>query len=599
VLNFGDEVGRYRIGAVLGAGRLTRVYSATHVQLGSRYAIKFFLAPHPELQRLMLQEGRAQGRLSHPNIVGVSDVIRLKDGCVGLVMEFVDGPSLERWMRVHGAFSTEDASVLLGQVLDAVGAAHQQGVVHGDLRPGAILLSQDADYAKVADFGIGQLPYQLSGLELPPQSLRWLAPEQQTDPGSATIASDIFSLGCIFFEMLTGQPAFDEAAGRWSDITEHLPDCLPHFVYLIRRSMDPDPARRFQSCSAMLQTLFPDGAGARHVLTPHGPRGKTLIPDKGFLDEGVFQTIFPHEDDLLPETTSLSDITVASTAPPPAAPTTLSERIQAKSRGPARALGLLSLLLVAGLGGWWMGASQEPVVSTAAVAAPSPRPSLRISPPISAGRSRPDEAVVVEAGLVEAGLVETEGVAEGVAEEAPAEARVEPEETRRVEREERTEVEAPETVSEVVTEEAPPEEAPPEEPPPEEPSPEVEETPETERTDTLGDGLAAVLTTNEPEETPPEAAVVSILGSWTGRYDGRPCTLKITAQDGESITGVFIVQLGNTQRRFSLSGTFDGTRFTLSDGRQVRITASATASRISGGTITIGRDKEQGWSVTR
>ena len=90
-----------------------------------------------------------------------------------------------------------------------------------------------------------------------------------------------------------------------------------------------------------------------------------------------------------------------------------------------------------------------------------------------------------------------------------------------------------------------------------------------------------------------------MLGTWSGRYDGRPCSLQITSQDGERIAGVFIVQLGNTQRRFSVSGTISGSRISLSDGRGVRIIASVSGASMSGGTVSIGRNKEQGWSATR
>ena len=104
-------------------------------------------------------------------------------------MEHIDGPSLARWMRVNGAFPVEEASALFAQVLSAVDEAHKQGIFHGDLRPGAILLSQDGLTAKVADFGIGRLPYRLTGVALEEADQRWMAPEQSGAPGSATRGS--------------------------------------------------------------------------------------------------------------------------------------------------------------------------------------------------------------------------------------------------------------------------------------------------------------------------------------------------------------------------------------------------------------------------
>ncbi len=526
MLSFGAEVGRYRIGAVLGTGRLTRVYSATHIQLGSRHAIKLFLDPHPGLQQLMLQEGRAQGRLSHPNIVGVTDVIRLPDGYVGLVMEQVEGLSLERWMRAHGAFSIDAAAALLGQILDGVGEAHRQGVVHGDLRPAAILLSQDARTAKVADFGIGQLPYQLRGLGLTPDSSRWLAPEQREAPGSATIASDIFSLGSIFAEMISGVPAMDETTGQPTGAHEVLPDCPVHIVSLLRRALSPDPDARFQSCSEMLSALLPEGV-IRPALAPVSPQGATLIPD-----ETLLQTIYPQEDHPQED--------LRGPPAPPARPP--------RRRSAGQLLALLGMLGLTGFFGWWLGASREPIVSAPAEAAPE------VQPPAPA--DEPPVQVVIT-----------------LAEEPPE----------------------PAEVSEPVAAAPRPEPVVPRRerlPPPVEPV-EVELV---EAEPVEAEALAEVEPVVEPEAR--VVAPLDVLGSWTGRFDGRPCTLRITGQEGEQLAAIFLVQLGSTQRRFTLTGTLHGSRMVLTDGGQIRITASIGGGGLSDGTIRIGRKEEQGWSAT-
>jgi serine/threonine-protein kinase len=204
-------VGRYRLAARVGAGGMGVVWRALDIRLDRIVAVKVLhpeLAGSPEFRDLLLWEGRLAGRVSHPGVVQVRDY---DDGSAGgvphLVMEYVTGPSLAAVLRAEGALSPHRVLGLIAEVAEALAGAHAAGIVHRDVKPGNVLF--DGGRVKIADFGIAQaagaVPVTPAGLVLGTPA--YLSPERVVGlPG--TPASDLYGLGMIAYECLTGRPPF-------------------------------------------------------------------------------------------------------------------------------------------------------------------------------------------------------------------------------------------------------------------------------------------------------------------------------------------------------------------------------------------------------
>lgn len=208
----GQLFGNYRVEGPIGSGGQADVWLVRHVQLGSLAALKVLRLSSPALERRLLQEGRVQAALRHPNIVSVMDVVVVGDGC-GLIVEYIDGPSLEHGLETNRP-SLAEAEALFADIVRAVEQAHDRGIVHRDLKPANVLLATvgGALVAKVADFGLARVFLEVgSGTRTGATmgTLRYMAPEQVRDASTVDERADLFSLGCILYELVTGAPPFD------------------------------------------------------------------------------------------------------------------------------------------------------------------------------------------------------------------------------------------------------------------------------------------------------------------------------------------------------------------------------------------------------
>ncbi|MBL8602956.1 MAG: serine/threonine protein kinase [Myxococcales bacterium] len=211
--------GRYRLDALLGAGGMGRVYRAQHLLLGEPVAVKFLLqewSNKPELRARFRREAVVLARLRHPGIVSVIDFGEL-DGELYLVMELLRGFSLESQINAGGnLMPLFRVGAVIDQVLQVLEAAHGQGIVHRDLKPDNIMLldaGDRTDKVKVLDFGIAALQDDEGQVEKLTQAgqvrgtPQYMAPEQCM--GRTTLpATDIYAVGCILYELLTGATAF-------------------------------------------------------------------------------------------------------------------------------------------------------------------------------------------------------------------------------------------------------------------------------------------------------------------------------------------------------------------------------------------------------
>jgi len=206
ILTPGTEVERYRVVRVLGQGGMSVVYEVVHTRLGTAHALKVLTRGGPAMEERLLSEGRIQAQLRHPHVVPVTDVIDVGD-TLGLVMDLVRGTSLATVLASE-RLSLEAIDHLALQVLDGVAAAHAAGVVHRDLKPGNVLVEVVGDEvaAKVADFG---LVHVLGDPSRPTVAgtLRYMAPEQLLG-ARVDARADVFALGAILFELISGERAF-------------------------------------------------------------------------------------------------------------------------------------------------------------------------------------------------------------------------------------------------------------------------------------------------------------------------------------------------------------------------------------------------------
>jgi serine/threonine-protein kinase len=212
------QIGPYRIEGELGRGSMGIVYRASRDGLATPVAIKLLnpaIAADPGMAARFVREGRAAALANDPGVVGVSDFGTLPDGRAFLVMELVEGRTLEAVLAERGAFAPIEALRVTLRIVAALEAAHVRGVIHRDLKPSNIFLTSDGQI-KIADFGAALVQDVTRGLGGVEDSVvlgtpAYMAPEQaQAQPTDDR--ADIYSLGCILFRMLSGAPPFRGSA---------------------------------------------------------------------------------------------------------------------------------------------------------------------------------------------------------------------------------------------------------------------------------------------------------------------------------------------------------------------------------------------------
>ena len=269
---------RYEIGALLGRGGMAEVRAGWDRRLGRAVAVKTLLpdlAGEPSIRQRFEGEARAAARLTHPNAVAVFDVGE-ESGVPFLVMEQVVGPTLAEEMR-HGPLDAGPLRRLGTELLAALGAAHGAGLVHRDVKPANVLMAPDGS-AKLADFGIAKavvdeedatLPVDLTTNGQTPGTVAYMAPERLAGR-PATVRSDIYSVGVVLYESLTGTRPFvaptpiamvraiDQASP--APLRECCPGLDPALVAAVERAMAKEPEDRFASAAEMSAALR-SGAG--------------------------------------------------------------------------------------------------------------------------------------------------------------------------------------------------------------------------------------------------------------------------------------------------------------------------------------------------
>ncbi|HUF48508.1 MAG TPA: serine/threonine-protein kinase [Vicinamibacterales bacterium] len=390
--------GKYQVESRIGRGGMGVIYRGTHVRLGTPVAIKVIspdLDIDAEVASRFEREARAAASLAHPNIATIHDLGQLDDGTLYIAMEFIEGPTLKALIVRDGPMATDRVGQLVGQVVSALSVAHKRGIVHRDLKPQNVMVTTGPDgreMAKLLDFGIAKSldegATQLTATGLSLGTPQYMAPEQ-AGGGLVDARSDLYSLGVILYEMLTGVVPFDDPSTP-AVLVKHLSAPPPRFAEqrpdltlpadleaIALRCLEKEPGRRFQTADELHAAIAAaTSAHATVVVHAVGPGAMHAAPGApGDLDRG--------DDVVLPPKSALQNLTsVGSGLHMPA--DAVDERV-AEPVGSSVVLALMVLLFVGGVGfaGYTFGYfnSSEPV------AAPAPADS---APPPIAASPRPE-----------------------------------------------------------------------------------------------------------------------------------------------------------------------------------------------------------------
>ena len=274
----GQNLGKYKIIAPLGSGGFGAVYLAQDTWIDKRVAIK---VPHRQNMDFgeLLHEPRLLASVSHPNIVSIITAEK-EDNVFFIVMEYVPGETLENIIAAAGALDVNRSLDFTCQICNAVDHAHRQGVIHRDLRPANVLVT-DNDMCKVADFGTSRFleiaAHGTTVIGSPP----YMAPEQFH--GKAVFASDIYSVGITMYQMLTGMLPYDAPApadlgklmsGELVSPPRLKNSAIPKVISdIVMKALSPDVTNRYQRATDLMEDVL----SARTRRTPQ-PAGKGETP---------------------------------------------------------------------------------------------------------------------------------------------------------------------------------------------------------------------------------------------------------------------------------------------------------------------------------
>lgn len=281
--------GKYRIVRLIGEGGVAAVYEARHIEVGRRFAVKFLrpglLVDHQDVLRRFRREAQTEGLLECENVAGAIDFGYTERGVAYLVMDHLVGEDLARLLTREGTLTVARAAGILIQACVGLGAAHAVGIVHRDVKPANLFLckhSDGSDLVKVLDFGIAKLKW---GSDAAPSwtiagwtmgTPCYMPPEQARGDSRIDHRADIYALGVILFEALSG--ARPHPGVRYGEVMRHLltepptpiealrPSLPPGIVAIVQRALASDPNDRYPSTDAMAIDLSLSGKAV-----PRGP----------------------------------------------------------------------------------------------------------------------------------------------------------------------------------------------------------------------------------------------------------------------------------------------------------------------------------------
>ncbi len=302
--------GKYRVERIIGVGGMGAVVEATHLQLDQRVALKFLLRDavrSPEIVTRFLREAKAATKIRTEHVVRILDVGTLETGAPYMVMEFLEGKDLDRLISEQARLPLSLTVDYVLQASEALAEAHAAGIIHRDLKPANLFLTHRADGSdciKVLDFGISKLTLGgadsgVTGTQAFLGSPRYMSPEQIRSSRNVDVRTDIWSLGVILQELLSGASAFraetvpELFAAILQDSPISLasvrPDVPIQFEKVIAKCLEKNPADRYSNLAELGHAMAPFGTSAAHESAKKLAR--ILHVDPGHVDAVPSETI--------------------------------------------------------------------------------------------------------------------------------------------------------------------------------------------------------------------------------------------------------------------------------------------------------------------
>jgi serine/threonine-protein kinase len=353
----------------LGVGGFGVVYEARHEFTGARVALKVLHPQHahdPRVRERFVREARAAAEVRHPHVVEIYEVGEAAE-TVYIAMRYLEGPSLAAQIDAHGAMALADALDVMLPVLSAVQAAHEVGIIHRDLKPDNVVLAREDHrlHPTLLDFGIAKLSdasVAMTQTNMVFGTAHYMSPEQARDTKTASAQSDLWSLGVMLFECVTGDVPWpgESLVAVQIHMLEHaevsarqrVPALPESFDAALRGALRRDPAERYPSVRAFALALLPFARSSTRLKWANAFGASRTDPES----DAPTQPLVP------PPTAALGVEVPVAPAPP---------RAGRRRFVPALLTGLV--LTTAALGGWRLLHSAEP--------APSPTPRPAIAPP--------------------------------------------------------------------------------------------------------------------------------------------------------------------------------------------------------------------------
>ena len=288
----GETFGDYRIESLLGRGGMGSVYLATHERLGRKVALKVIapaLALDEDFRARFLRESQLAASLDHPNVIPIYDANEIR-GVLYLAMRYVNGPSLRELIRERGSLSGEETVRIVEQIGGALDEAHGAGLVHRDVKPANILLSQRRDHSYLCDFGLAK---RTTSKELTQTgsfigSVDYCAPEQ-IEGRPVDGRTDVYSLGCVAFHCLAGHAPYLRDS-EFAVLQAHLQDRPPNTCgSAIATALAKDPADRYPTAGAFAAALASDEATRAAPIVPKEVKRRS--PRQGLIVVGILAAL--------------------------------------------------------------------------------------------------------------------------------------------------------------------------------------------------------------------------------------------------------------------------------------------------------------------